>query len=281
VCPFWRRVSKALGTGVPECGALEFLSLEEDMEVQLHQQRTVTFTAQRRSTVNSLSCFIWVGFNPPGAAEEGSARGAGEGREGKMGSSKGEDTAAVAAGAGAGGASAPADPSASSSSPMRTMRSSGPMDLGPGGGTSYPYGVPGLPTLKARAKALSSAQSDSPEMVANNWPNIVVWLHRPLTLEAGQQLQVQSTADLEADPHVYSACGGWAKCWKCALSLALTLTHPPMHPPCKCTPPLDRLEVQSPWHCPLCKEEEAAGGGGARRCCASGGAADRARHSLE
>ena len=82
------------------------------------------------------------------------------------------------------------------------------MDLGPGGGTAYPYGVPGLPTLRGRALALSTAQSDSLELVANNWPNLVVWLQQPLTLEAGQQLQVQSWADLEADPHVYSALGG-------------------------------------------------------------------------
>jgi hypothetical protein len=40
---------------------------------------------------------------------------------------------------------------------------------------------------RGRALALSTAQSDSLEIVANNWPNIVLWLHQPLTLEAGQQ----------------------------------------------------------------------------------------------
>jgi len=101
------------------------------------------------------------------------------------------------------------------------------MDLGPGGGTAYPYGVPGLPTLRGRALALSTAQSDSLELVANNWPNLVVWLQQPLTLEAGQQLQVQSWADLEADPHVYSALSRSAFFFSCAVPHSLTLTSLP------------------------------------------------------
>ena len=123
------------------------------------------------------------------------------------------------------------------------------MDLGPGGGTAYPYGVPGLPTLRGRALALSTAQSDSLELVANNWPNLVVWLQKPLTLEAGQQLQVQSWADLEADPHVYSALGG-AGAASCAPPPP-TLIPPPQrvltHPPSPLSsPPGWRYRVLTP-----------------------------------
>ena len=225
VCPFWKCHSKALGTGMPLCGALEFLSLEEDMEAQLQQLRTASFTATRRSVVNSLSCFIWVGFNPPqleGGGGGCGARGAGRGSEcasdsPSQGSASTSSSAASrgsargSGGAGSGGAGSSSRPPASATPPQqRTMRSAGPMDLGPGGGTAYPYGVPGLPVLRSRALALSTAQSDRLELVANNWPNVVVWLPQPITLEAGQQLQVQSWADLEADPHVYCALLGEA-----------------------------------------------------------------------
>ena len=247
VCPFWKCHSKALGTGMPLCGALEFLSLEEDMEAQLQQLRTASFTATRRSVVNSLSCFIWVGFNPPqleGGGGGCGARGAGRGSEcasdsPSQGSASTSSSAASrgsargSGGAGSGGAGSSSRPPASATPPQqRTMRSAGPMDLGPGGGTAYPYGVPGLPVLRSRALALSTAQSDRLELVANNWPNVVVWLPQPITLEAGQQLQVQSWADLEADPHVYCALLGEAPSsfffgGLLPLAHSLKLTFPP------------------------------------------------------
>jgi hypothetical protein len=228
VCPFWKSYSKALGTGMPYCGALEYLSLEEDMETQLFQMRTATFTATRRSTVNSLSCFIWVGFNPPckdarpggaragapsssSASSSSSSSSSGGGGGGSSSSSSGSSPGSVSRSESFAASTPPTAAAASppcppdSTPPQRTTRSAGPMDPGPGGGTSYPYGVEGLPSLRSKTLALSTAQCDNLDLVANNWPNLVVWLPAPITLEPGQQLQVQSWADLEADPHVYSA----------------------------------------------------------------------------
>ena len=114
--------------------------------------------------------------------------------------------------------------------PPRATRSAGPTDPGPGGGTGFPYHAPGLPALRARTLAFSSSQADTPDLVANNWPNLVLWLHEPLELQRGQALEVQSLADLSVDPHIYSAWGSPLGLQNgCGAPFAPT--YAPSHPP--------------------------------------------------
>jgi hypothetical protein len=200
VCPFWEAGSGPAGYGLPRCGALEFLSLAEDLDPQLRQARSTIFVASRaRVAVNSLSCFIWVGFEPRAAAMRAPAAPATAG-----GSPAAARRTAAPAAEGDGDKEEAREPPVVT--PPRLTRSAGPRDPGPGGGTGFPYHAPGLPALQPRTLAFSSSQADTPELVANNWPNLVLWLPAPLQLEQGQALEVQSLADLSVDPHIYSAC---------------------------------------------------------------------------
>jgi hypothetical protein len=105
----------------PRCGALEFLSLCEDLGSQLMQVRTVTFTAPPAGAiVNSLSCFVWAACAP--VSQSGSA---------------------------------------SSSSPPTTPPRGTRSKDSQGGGTDYPYGVEDLPVLPMKTLSFSAATTDS------------------------------------------------------------------------------------------------------------------------
>ena len=82
----------------------------------------------------------------------------------------------------------------------RATRASGPLDEGLGG---YPYGARCLPPLPPRTQAFSSALLDG-EVVASNWPNLVLLLREPLVLARGDEVDVESATDLRAQPHTYS-----------------------------------------------------------------------------
>lgn len=212
VCPFWEAGSGPAGYGLPRCGALEFLSLSEDLAPQLVQERTTVFVAGRgRVTVNSLSCFIWAGFEPRApptpAPAPASAGGGGIGsppatrrRGAALPKARAKDEEEEVQGAEEREEGGPV-----ATPPRLSTRSAGPRDPGPGGGTGFPYHAPGLPPLRPRTLAFSSSQADTPDLVANNWPNLVLLLEEPVVLEKGQAMEVQSLADLSVDPHIYSA----------------------------------------------------------------------------
>jgi hypothetical protein len=150
----------AVGRG-PQCGSLEFLSLCEDLNSQLMQVRTATFTAPAAGAiVNSLSCFVWAACVP-------------------------------------GSTTGPASSSSPPTTPPRGTRSKDSQ----GGGTNYPYGVEDLPVLPITTLSFSAATTDN--VVATNWPVLVVLLERELRLAPGSQLQVESSANLGMAPHIY------------------------------------------------------------------------------
>ena len=172
-CPFWRPDTtffKDGWGGTPICGALECLNLVQDIRTQVRQLRTTRFCATHASKINSLMCFIWVGFEPV--------------------LQKDASTADRRGGTGLSATRVP-----------KLTRSTG-RDPGSGGGTQYPYSTD-LPPLRPNTHAFSSVQSDPPDNVAVNWPNLVLMLPELVTLEVGDIFEVQSWADLSGDPHIY------------------------------------------------------------------------------
>ena len=153
---------------VPQCGALEFFDLLDDLRDKLLQRRTTLFTAPAGGTrVNSISLFIWAGCAPHITSTESSV-------------------------------GANSDGGTSLATPPRATRSRGPVSAT----TAFPYGVKGLPVLPSATLSFSSASTD--QVSATNWPNVVVLLPAEIVLAEGAQLEVESITDCRVEPHTYA-----------------------------------------------------------------------------